>query len=281
MGNRCVRKDQDVPRTDRISRHLRSSAKALAAVLLFVGLLVLMKALGAGGFLVDLLERIRSLGAWGPLAVGLAYVPACVFLVPGSALTLGAGFLFGVVKGAIAASLGSTVGACVAFLVGRTLARSWAERQQRTHPRLAAVSDAVGREGFKVVLLTRLSPLFPFNLLNYVFGLTPVPLWRYALASWIGMFPGTLLYAYLGSGARSLADAASGNTEGSGAQRVFFWLGLLATIVATLVITRLARRALREVVEQGTNNSEERGMAPAGLASTGRPNDNEEGPPPN
>jgi uncharacterized membrane protein YdjX (TVP38/TMEM64 family) len=113
---------------------------------------------------------------------------------------------------------------------------------------VAAIARAVEIEAFKVVLLTRLSPVLPFNLLNYAFGLTAVPFRKYILASWIGMIPGTIMYVYLGSAANSLAALLSGDEPRSAGQQVLFAFGLTATVVATVIVTRTARRALHEIV---------------------------------
>lgn len=165
---------------------------ALASVAILAGLILLP----VRQYLVDVLDWTQGLGTWGPIFVSLFYVVACVFLLPGSVLTLGAGFLFGVPVGLLSAWIGATIGACVAFLVGRTMARDWVARKVSGNPKFAAVDEAVGREGFKIVLLLRLSPVFPFNFLNYALGLTKVSFWKYALASLIGMLPGGLMYVY-------------------------------------------------------------------------------------
>ena len=193
----------------------------------------------------NFLEWVRGLGWWGPFIFTAFYVVACVLFVPGSLLTLGAGFVFGVVVGTVTVSVASLLGASASFLLGRTLAREWVQKKVATSPKFQALDEAVKQQGFKVVLLTRLSPVFPFNLLNYAFGLTKVSFRDYVLASWIGMLPGTILYVYLGSTVGALADVATGNVQGGTAQKVLFWLGLAATVVVTVFVTRLARRALR------------------------------------
>ncbi|MDE2489780.1 MAG: TVP38/TMEM64 family protein, partial [Elusimicrobia bacterium] len=132
--------------------------------------------------------------------VGL-YVLACVAFLPGSVLTLGAGAAFGLWTGFLLVSAGSTLGACASFLVGRYFLRDWVSKKLQAVPVFAAIAAAVGQEGGKVVFLTRLSPVLPFNLLNYGYGLTEVGLGEYALASWLGMMPGTFLYVYLGAAA--------------------------------------------------------------------------------
>jgi uncharacterized membrane protein YdjX (TVP38/TMEM64 family) len=197
---------------------------------------------------VNVLQWTQNLGTWGPAVVILFYIVACICFLPGSVLTLGAGFLFKLVLGTVTVSIGSTLGACAAFLVGRTFARDWIASKVASSKKFAAIDNAVGKQGFKIVLLTRLSPVFPFNLLNYAFGLTQVSFWEYALASWIGMLPGTVMYVYLGAGLRSLAEAATGDVGKSTAGRVFFWFGMVATVLVTVFVTRIARKALKEKV---------------------------------
>ncbi len=199
-------------------------------------------------YISQFLESVEHLGVWGPVLVVAFYVVACLVFIPGSLVTLGVGFLFGVVRGTAIVSLGSTLGATAAFLAGRTLAREWIERKIVASARFQAVDRAVGQQGFKIVLLVRLSPLFPFNLMNYAFGLTKVRLRDYVLASWLGMLPATVMYVYLGSAAKSLADLAAGRTEGGAGQKILFGVGLIVTVVVTVLVTRIARRALGEAV---------------------------------
>ncbi len=195
-------------------------------------------------YIIDVLQWTDGLGVWGPVVVALFYVVACVFFLPGSLITLGAGFVFKLWIGLITVWIGANIGACAAFLVGRTLARDWVARKVSGNPKFAAIDEAVGREGFKIVLLLRLSPVFPFNLLNYALGVTKVPFGSYALATLIGMIPGSVMYVYLGSAARSLADVAAGQVEGGVGQQIFFWMGLAATVAVALVVTRIARQSL-------------------------------------
>jgi uncharacterized membrane protein YdjX (TVP38/TMEM64 family) len=190
------------------------------------------------------LDQFRQLGAWGAVLFIAIYVVAAVLLVPGSVLTLGAGAVFGVVWGSIYVSIGSTLGATAAFLVGRYFARDAIARKIEGNARFAAMDQAVAGEGWKIVGLTRLSPVFPFTLLNYAFGLTRVKLGHYILASWIGMMPGTVLYVYLGS----LAQAASAERTRTPGEWALYGAGLLATLGVTIFITRLARQALAKKI---------------------------------
>jgi uncharacterized membrane protein YdjX (TVP38/TMEM64 family) len=213
-----------------------------------VGLIAAVVLLPVKDWLVTALEWTQGLGVWGPVFVAAFYIAACVLFLPGSVLTLGAGFLFKVIIGTITVSIASTLGACAAFLVGRTLARDWVSSKIAGSEKFATIDEAVGRQGFKIVLLVRLSPIFPFNLLNYAFGLTKVQFWKYALASWVGMLPGTVMYVYFGAGLRSLADVAAGRVETGAVGQVFFWFGMFATIVVTIFVTRIARNALKQTV---------------------------------
>jgi uncharacterized membrane protein YdjX (TVP38/TMEM64 family) len=176
------------------------------------------------------------------------YVAATVLFVPGSILTLGAGFVFGVVGGTLSVSVASTLGALAAFLVGRYVARGWVAAKTADNPRFAAIDEAVGREGWKIVFLTRLSPVFPFNLLNYAYGLTSVSTPAYFLASWIGMLPGTIMYVYFGSLAANLATLGDAAESRGAAQWILYGLGFVATVAVTVFVTRLARRALAQSV---------------------------------
>jgi uncharacterized membrane protein YdjX (TVP38/TMEM64 family) len=195
-----------------------------------------------------LLEWVQSAGPWGALLFGLAYIPAAVLLVPASVLTLGAGFVFGVARGTVIASLGSTAGASAAFVVGKTVRHDWVVGRMAGHPALGAIGRAVESDAFKVVLLTRLSPLFPFSLLNYAFGLSSVPFKTYLLASWIGTLPGTLMYIYLGSAAQNVAALLSGELRRTRGQQAMFAAGLVATVAVTAIVTRRARRGLSTIV---------------------------------
>ena len=210
---------------------------ALGAVLILARTFDVTARLGAA------LEVIRGLGPWGPVLFVALYVAATVLFLPGWILTLGAGAVFGLVKGAITVSIAATLGATAAFLVGRHLARDAVARRLEAYPRFAAIDQAVAREGWKIVGLTRLSPIFPFNLLNYAYGITRVSLRDYVLASWIGMMPGTIMYVYVGSVIGDLAALGQARTRTT-AEWALYGVGLVATVVVTVYVTRLARGAL-------------------------------------
>lgn len=198
-------------------------------------------------FLQNTLIWIDNLGSTGIFAFIFIYIIATILLIPGTVLTLGAGFIFGVVKGSIIVSLASTLGAIAAFLVGRYLIRGWVQKQIETKPKFKAIDSAVAKEGWKIVGLTRLSPLFPFVFLNYAFGVTQVSLKDYLLASWLGMLPGTVMYVYLGY----LPKIAT-NTSGDYLKLSLNIIGLVATVVVTIYVTKIAKRSLDSEIE--TNN---------------------------
>jgi len=226
-----------------------TSRLALAAIVLGVAALaVAMRFLPVQEWLRRSLEWVAGLGPAGVFAFVVLYVLACVFMLPGSILTLGAGAVFGVVKGTAIVSVASTLGATASFLVGRHLARDRVARKIEGNERFRAIDEAVGREGWKIVGLTRLSPVFPFNLLNYAYGITRVRLRDYFFASWIGMFPGTVMYVYLGSLAGSIAALGERGGGRTPAQWALYLVGLLATVAVTVIITRIASSALAKRV---------------------------------
>ncbi|MEO0948140.1 MAG: TVP38/TMEM64 family protein [Cyanobacteria bacterium J06641_5] len=203
---------------------------------------------------------IEGLGPLAPIAFIITYIVASVLFISGTALTLGAGAIFGVVKGTIFVSAGSVLGAAAAFLVGRYLARDRIAKIVEKNPKFAAVDEAVAREGWKIVGLTRLSPIFPFVVLNYAFGLTKVKFLDYFLASWIGMLPGTILYVYIGSIVKAVADAG-GDEPGGALKNILFVVGLLATAAVTVYVTRIAQKALNSKLE-GTSAAGEAEVEP-------------------
>ncbi len=221
--------------------------RALGLLILVIAAVAAFVLLPVKQYLADFVGWVRGLGWWGPLVFGVVYaVTALVF--PASILTLGAGFAFGVALGTVVVSLSSVTTAAMGFWLGRTLARGWVEAKVAASPKFRALDQGVAENGFKIVLLTRLSPVFPFLLLNYAYGLTKVRFRDFLIASWLGMLPGTVLYVYLGSTVREIADLAAGNVERTPAQKVFFWAGLAVTAVVTVLVTRVARNALRHAV---------------------------------
>jgi uncharacterized membrane protein YdjX (TVP38/TMEM64 family) len=217
-----------------------------AAVAVAVGAALAAGWLPVAEVAAGLVDRLAGLGPWGPVVFGLAYALAVVLMVPASALTLAAGAAFGPVVGTITVVLASNLGASAAFLIARHLARDAVARRVRSDPRFEAIDRAIAADGWKVVGLLRLSPLVPFNLQNYLYGLTAIPFRACALASLVAMLPGTWLYIALGNAGRVAAEAAGG----SGRRRtpgewVMLGVGLAASLALAVEAARRARRAIR------------------------------------
>src|ERR1051325_3439381 len=223
---------------------LSSSWKWVLYVAAGIGIVLALKYFHVQELLKAALDGIGKLGPWGPVIFIGLYVVATVLFVPGSVLTLGAGAVFGVALGSVYVSISATLGATAAFLVGRYLARDAIARKIEKNEKFATIDRAVADEGWKIVLLTRLSPVFPFTLLNYAFGLTRVKLSHYVLASWIGMIPGTVMYVYLGS----LVNVGAGHRHRTTGEWVLYGVGLLATVAATVIVTRAARKTLAQKI---------------------------------
>ena len=199
-------------------------------------------------FLQNTLQWINSLGSLGGIVFIGIYIIATLAFLPAAILTLGAGVIFGVIWGSLYVFVGATLGAIAAFLVGRYLARGWVKEKISSYKKFTNIDKAVSKEGLKIVFLIRLSPLFPFNLLNYALGLTNVSLKDYSLASF-GMIPGTIMYVYLGYLAGDLALIGNKNQPDN---MIFHWLiqiiGLISTIAVTVYVTKIAKKSLEEEI---------------------------------
>jgi uncharacterized membrane protein YdjX (TVP38/TMEM64 family) len=220
--------------------------KVIALVIVVAVVVVSAKYLGIQEGVRRMLQYIHGLGPWAPLAYVVFYAVASVFAIPGSLLTLSGGFLFGLSAGILCVSVGGTLGATLAFVVGRYLLRGWIVEKVGNNPKFQALDEAVAREGWKIVLLARLCPIFPFPVTNYGLSITRVPLKQYVLASWVGMLPATVVLVYIGSLASSLASLGTGGRTRTPLEWTLYAVGLLMAIVIVIYITRLAKRALQE-----------------------------------
>ena len=182
----------------------------------------------------------------------VAYIIATALALPVAIFSLVGGFLFGLPVGVMIVSLGSVFGASGAFFIGRYLTRDWVAARIEQRPRFRALDKATRHDGFLIVLLARLSPLFPFNLMNYALALTSVRFRDYFIASWLGMLPFTIVYVYVGSIAADLTEATSGLPSEEISNTLVLFVGLVATIVLTILITRMATRTLNKHLEDDT-----------------------------
>lgn len=212
----------------------------LAAVV--VALILAARLLPVTAWVTGFEAWVRGKGVWGAVLYGLVYVLGALLFVPAWIMTIGAGLVFGAFWGTVVVSLSSTVGAAGAFLVARYLARERVEALAKRSDRFAAIEAAIREKGWRVVFLLRLSPLVPYNLSNYLYGLTPLRFWPYVLASWAGMLPATVFYVSLGAAGHA---ATGGHAHArSPLEWTLIGAGLLATATVTVMVTRAARRQL-------------------------------------
>ena len=222
--------------------------RLIALLVSVIALFLAMRFLPVQQWLKSFNDWVGQMGVVGVFIFIGVYVLATVLLAPGSILTIGAGFAFGLWKGFLAVSVGATLGASLAFLIGRFIARDKVEAIARQNETFREIDNAIGEEGAKLIFLLRLSPVIPFNLSNYFYGLTAVRFWPYALASWIGMMPGAFLYVYIGTAGRAAVLAAAGGEaiKRSWQYWTFLSVGLAATIAVTFWVTKIARSSLRK-----------------------------------
>jgi uncharacterized membrane protein YdjX (TVP38/TMEM64 family) len=222
----------------------RNVARLAVCICLVVGLVVASRFLNLTGLLRDSLAWIRGLGVWAPIAFIVLYALSCVLAIPASLFTLGGGFLFGFVWGSVYVVVGAMFGAVAAFLVGRYLARDWVAKRIEGHEKFKAIDEAIGREGWKIVLLLRLAPVFPYAVLNYGFALTRVSLRDYTVATAIGIIPAMLAFVYFGTLATDLTKLG----QGVKTPPAIKWAIAAVAVIVTVLLTRIARRALNRAL---------------------------------
>ncbi len=223
----------------RVHRHA-SKLRWASIALIALGLFALMSAVPADQVLERLRSRIDGYGALGPLVYAGLFVLGVLAFFPGTALTLASGALLGFPVGACVASLSATTGALIAFLLARYLLRARVERALTRHPRFAAIDAAVAAEGGRIIFLLRLSPLIPFSLANYAYGMTAVRGAPYVFATWAATLPATLVYVYMGH----VGGGAIAGERPTSLQWSLFGVGLGTTLIATVIVARIARTRL-------------------------------------
>src|SRR5947208_1641410 len=224
--------------------------KLLALIVAVIALFLIMKFLPVQQWLRSFNDWVGQMGVAGIFIFIGVYVAATVLLTPGAILTIGAGFTFGLWIAFLAVSAGSTLGAALAFLIARFIARDKIEAIAQRNQKFRRIDSAIGREGAKLIFLLRLSPVIPFNLSNYFYGLTGVKFWPYVFASWLGMMPATFLYVFIGTAGKAAVSAAGGEPMKHGWQYwTFVSLGLAATIVVIIWVTKIARDALKKTAD--------------------------------
>ncbi|OGQ55703.1 MAG: hypothetical protein A3J24_04985 [Deltaproteobacteria bacterium RIFCSPLOWO2_02_FULL_53_8] len=214
----------------------RNSIKILALAAFIIGIFIIARHTGVGDYLEQ--ERLRAwiggFGVWGPVVYIVVFCAAPVLMLPGLPLTIIGGVLFGPLWGSVYVMTGATIGACAAFLFARYMGRKWVATIIKD-TRLDSLDAQVKQHGWKLVAITRLIPLFPFNLLNYAFGLTSVKFSHYAAASFFFMIPGAVAYVVFSS---SLLDAMKGRVS---AELVIGIILVIIVSLAPLVYKRIKK----------------------------------------
>lgn len=227
---------------------MRGGVRVLIGIGVLAALAIAAYLLPVASWALAFVRWAQSAGFEGALVYALVYMVGTVLLLPGTVLTIGAGFIYGPLGGVLISSPASVLGATISYLLGQTVLRGWIEQKLKSYPRFRLIDAAVARHGFKIVLLMRLEPIFiPFAMLNYGLGLTRVRLREYVLASFLGMLPATILYVYLGSVLQDLAVVAHGHLPHTGwAGRILLWAGVPVGILLFWVLGRIAHRALTQ-----------------------------------
>ena len=259
----------------RPSRSASRRVNGISFIVLVACLILLVRVLPVDRAVQALQGGVDRLGVLGPAVFAVAYILAGLLFVPGSALTLASGALFGLIWGTAIVSIASTITAALAFLIARYIAREKVRRAAERNRSFAAIDHAIGKGGWRIVAMLRLSPAVPFSLGNYLYGLTSIRFWPYVLASWLCMLPGTFMYVYIGHlGAQGLQAAGGGSNAVGVGKTVLLVAGLAATVVVTVYVTRLARRALSEqgalAAAAGSGHSEAKGAVTPTSASRAR-----------
>jgi uncharacterized membrane protein YdjX (TVP38/TMEM64 family) len=228
--------------------------KFLGFALVAVAVLVALRLPPVKRAVFDVLRWTKDLGYGGPpIYVGL-FVLAAVCLISGTLMMGAAGFVFGWAAGFGTATVGSVLGACAVFGLGRTLLRGWVERKMAGHPLMLAVDRVVSQKPFRMVFLMRLTPV-PTVLLNYVWAVTRVRFWPYVLGTLLGNMPRTLMYTYLGSTAMKAAEILEGKIHATPITYIHLGLGSVFAIVVAVLVSRMAHKALTDPTAPAGNAS--------------------------
>jgi uncharacterized membrane protein YdjX (TVP38/TMEM64 family) len=214
--------------------------KIAALLLVIAAIIVAFRVLPVADWLRHFQTYVRGLGALGYIVYISVYAVCVVAFVPASILTLGAGAIFGFAGGTIVVVIGATIGATLAFLLARTVMRKRIEAMTATNAKFRALDRAIANEGMKIVFLVRLAVVFPFTYINYAFGLTAIPLWRYVLATFLGIIPATAAFVFASSAATNAAT-----TSTSSITKTVYIAGAVIAIIVSVLIGRIATRAIK------------------------------------
>ena len=225
-------------------KHLKRNLKWLIWFSLGLILVLLAYYVELEQALTSLLQWVDSLGTLGAIAFVAIYIIATTICIPGSIMALAGGALFGKLMGTILVFVSGFLGACCAFGLGRYLLSDWVKKQLEKNSYLKAVNRLVVTEGWKIACLLHLSPIVPFNLLNYVLGTSEITYPNFLLATSVGILPGVILYVFLGSTIGDLTMVMMGKSDSANStiQWVISAIGILATVALTIYLAKIARQ---------------------------------------
>lgn len=238
-------------------RALSDEAIAISILIvstLFVGLILVasIKFFNLHDYVTNMLAWIDSVGAWGPLLFIIIDILVVVFLFPGVLITMGAGFIFGVIQGSIYIIIATTIGAVLSFSISRYLFNERISRYFSTHKKAQYLNQFLAADGWKIIFFTRLIPFFPFKISNYLFGLTDFKMRSFTIGTFLGIWPITVFNVYIGSLAANLSKLGV-VSEPSQTQLYFYIFGFICSIVAIAYITRRASLALSQYLLTQSN----------------------------
>lgn len=216
--------------------------------------------MGLSEFLHHSMEWIADSGWVGVIWFIVLYTLTCVFFLPGSFLTIGAGAIYGFWFSTALVAISSTVGAVVNFLTSRYLARDWMRRKLGHSAKFRALEKAVSAEGWRMILISRMSPIIPHSLVSYAAGLIQISFWRFTFASFIGFLPQSAAYTYVGTVVGKALRTSAGVTPHDPVTWIFYGLGLVATLIVTAITTRIARQSWRTYFAERTTAEQDQAI---------------------
>lgn len=240
---------------------LKKTSRAVIAQLLGIALIGGVAVWASRYFpIVEIITRaqhkIGQMQLWGAVLYPFLFAGCNLLLLPGGVIAMGGGLFFGLWWGFVLVLFGNLVGAAVAFKISRLLGRQWVERKVANHQKWAALDRAIGREGWKIIVLSQIHPLFPTSLLNYMYGITKIRFWPCMAWIAVGQTPGLFLYCYLGTLAQLGIKLLRGKTHPHPLEYVIWIGGLLLTLFVTTLLARIAVKLMREIDQVANRRSE-------------------------
>eukprot|EP01121_Diplochlamys_sp_Union-15-3_P012053 TRINITY_DN3560_c0_g1_i1.p1 TRINITY_DN3560_c0_g1~~TRINITY_DN3560_c0_g1_i1.p1 ORF type:complete len:297 (-),score=26.27 TRINITY_DN3560_c0_g1_i1:51-941(-) len=226
-------------------------SKTTPAVLIIVALLLFF--FPTKEYFVLTLQWLEELGPrLGAFAFVLIYVFTTVLLLPGVILTIFAGYLYGAWQGTLLSLVGSTTGAIACFFLGRKVFKKTVQSWASKYLILSAINSVLeNHDGFKMVLLLRLSPITPYSVLNYLLSTSRIKFWSYALSTILGLIPGTFMYSYLGTAARSMTDVLNKSSLNDSSRTIRTWIfcfSLVLTVFVVILLGLVSNRAIKNAL---------------------------------